>query len=369
MNLINFITNHSWSFVDRALMLLHKKILMGDPTKNDYGETNQFSNKKENESVSSKGQSGVLSLAKYEDTFGYLQEANIIKNFDNCSISQLKFNQFENFSYENMHNNLIPSILHNLNDFLKYNDFLKFGKYNWYVKRTIPLDSIILMFVIITVKFKYEFMTLSELCVYVKLINKALFILNRKWFKNEKYKRMLSLTNLTWEYILKKYNIITLINQYSDDDRLSSGNGHMEFLDYQVTSYMNLNELFNVMDVPQPRITNEILEDTDLDDQEKQSRKCTGFSNKSTNNELKGVYPNSYMKPNSNDEIIPVMSNVHKETRSSSLPMDSKAELAQLNEKIYYDLRNNFVDINDYCAFYTSLEHILHELMNYIHKT
>ena len=45
-----------------------------------------------------------------------------------------------------------------------------------------------------------------------------------------------------------------------------------------------------------------------------------------------------------------------------------ETELLQIKEKIYYDLRNNFVDINDYCAFYSSLENIIHELMDYINR-
>ncbi|PYD21793.1 hypothetical protein DND58_30630, partial [Pseudomonas syringae pv. pisi] len=85
--------------------------------------------------------------------------------------------------------------------------------------------------------------------IYVKLINKALFILNRKYFKNEKYKRMLSLTNLTWEYILKKYNVFKLVSVVSDGMQ-----GRVEFFDYQVSGYMNMSELFNTMDVPQPAL-------------------------------------------------------------------------------------------------------------------
>lgn len=61
MNLINFITNHSWSFVDRATMLLHKKILMGDPSKTEYGGNNHYSNKKGSDTMSQKNQNGVLS--------------------------------------------------------------------------------------------------------------------------------------------------------------------------------------------------------------------------------------------------------------------------------------------------------------------
>ncbi|EGW35733.1 uncharacterized protein SPAPADRAFT_58929 [Spathaspora passalidarum NRRL Y-27907] len=329
MNLINFIKNHSFSFVDRAMMLLHKKILFGDDTSN---EVSAKQSKQGFELNVDKNRGGVLSLSQYEDTFGHIQEANIIKNFNNSSISLLKFNPSEDFSYGNMHNNLIPSILHNLNDFLKYNDFIKFGKYNWYIKRTIPLDSIILMFIIITVKFKYEFFTINELCIYVKLINKALFILNRKWFKNEKYKRMLSLTNLTWEYILKRYNIVQLINQFNDE----MPNNRIEFFDYQVKAMVNMNELFDVMDVPQP-----IDFPYKLDAHGKMPSKRSHSLGSRVNN----VSVNSLV-----------------------LNPESKLELAQLNEKIYYDLRNNFVDVNDYCAFYTSLENILHELMDFMNQ-
>ncbi|CAN3353708.1 hypothetical protein DICA1_A08636 [Diutina catenulata] len=370
MNLINFISNHSWSFVDRATMLLHKKILMGEAVKRDYagglfGGTPPASGSvkaaDDDAVVSKSGLLGALSLTKYEDTFGHLSEANIIKNFNNSSISQLKFNQFEDFSYENMHNNLIPSILHNLNDFLKYNDFIKFGKYNWYVKRTIPLDSIILMFVIIAVKFKYEFMQMAELCIYVKLINKALFILNRKWFKNEKYKRMLSLTNLTWEYTLKRYNVIALINHFNEANKVEGGAAPVEYFDYQVTSYPNLNDLFNVMDVPQPVQPHDSAPPAD-DIYLARDSPSDFFASLSGPQSVKfGGFPR---KP---DDIVPVMP-ANQLARVIPLSSEVKAELSQLNEKIYYDLRNNFVDINDYCAFYTSLEHILHELMDYINQ-
>lgn len=351
MNLVNFIKNHSWSFADRAMMLLHKKILLHDPGKNDNensGKSVEIMNRKE--------RGGVLSLSEYEDTFGRMQETNIIRNFNNSSISQLRFSQYELFTYENMHNNLIPSILHNLNDFLKYNDFIKFGKFNWYIKRTIPLDSIILLFVIICVKFKYEFMTLNELVIYVKLINKALFILNRKYFKNEKYKRMLSLTNLTWEFILKKYNVIKLLNLTNDKK-----NGRIEFFDYQVSGFMNMSELFNVMDVPQPALisngvnlgriqyddvpTRELPRKWDAEDSEDDRP-----SNKPLNH---SIFSSQFIRQSIDKK---------NENELQSL----KLELLQLLEKIYYDLRNNFVDINDYCTFYSSLENVLHELMEYI---
>ncbi|KAK6459295.1 Zn-finger protein [Scheffersomyces xylosifermentans] len=377
MNLINFIKNHSWSFVDRALMLLHKKILFGDNTSNDYGSDDGKSVKSKGKGGAelenlTKTRGGILSLSQYEDTFGRIQEANIIKNFNNSSISLLRFNQFEKFSYENMHNNLIPSILHNLNDFLKYNDFIKFGKYNWYIKRTIPLDSIILMFIIITVKLKYEFMTLNELCIYVKLINKALFILNRKWFKNEKYKRMLSLTNLTWEFLLKRYNIVELINQYNDSTLSGGANGgRIEFFDYQVTGYMNMNDLFNVMDVPQPIFNDSEFLEAAEEEQKKQEKQQQQQQNQllhpHSNHHRMDMFSNSLIHtPN----LDPSRSQANNKLSivNNNLSADTKTELIQLNEKIYYDLRNNFVDINDYCAFYSSLENILHELMDYIHK-
>ena len=38
----------------------------------------------------------------------------------------------------------------------------------------------------------------------------------------------------------------------------------------------------------------------------------------------------------------------------------------QLKEKILYDLRHNFIDVVDYCSFYSSLENLLNELIKYI---
>lgn len=352
MNLLNFIKNHSWSYVDRAMMLLHKKILLNDPK-----GVKKPSEQDANILALSfrKDRNGSLALSEYEDTFGRLQENNIIDNFDNLPLSQLRFNQHELFTYENMDNNLIPSILHNLNDFLKYNDFIKFGKFNWFVKRTIPLDSIILLFIIISVKFKYNFMTLNELVIYVNLINKSLFILNRKYFKNEKYKRMLSLTNSTWEFILKKFNVVRVMNAINHRK-----GGRVEFFDYQVTGYMNMSELFDVMDVPQPALIRDgksigIAKGDD-----------NGSSFSESNNKWK-----SDLSFNDDKLSRTLYFNVllHlNETQSETDVQGQKLELLQLNEKIYYDLRNNFVDIIDYCTFYSSLENVIHKLMDYINS-
>ncbi|EMG47054.1 hypothetical protein G210_2669 [Candida maltosa Xu316] len=259
MNLISFVKSHSWSYVDRALMLLHKKILLGTP---NFPDEKEYSVPVDH--LALEKHNGNLSLSKYEDTFGHILEANIITNFNNSSISLLKYGDFDNFSYDDLNNNLIPSILHNFNDFLQYNDFIKFGKFNWYIKRTIPIDSVIIMMVIISVKFKYKFINSDEFLVYKNLINNVLFIINRKWFKNEKYKRMLSLTNMMWEYLLKKFPAI----KESEQDK-------------NIVSTSAIDEL-------------------------------------------------------------------------------------QLKEKILYDLRHNFIDINDYCSFYSSLENLLNELIKYI---
>lgn len=416
MNLINFVKNHSWSFVDRATMLLHKKILMGDvkkgdnfspyalamntsasissnasqgksstesPTKGSHSEglvsyrSYSFGQEGIVSTLSHKTRGGVLSLSQYEDTFGKIQEANIVSNFHNLSISQLKFSQFENFTYDNLNNNLIPSILHNLNDFLKYNDFIKFGKFNWYVKRTIPLDSIILMFIIIIVKFKYEFITVNELIVYVKLINKALFILIRKWFKNEKYKRMLSLTNLAWDYILKKYNIINIVNQYIDKFG-GEDESKVEYFDYEMTKFVNLNDLFSIMDVPLPILPDDIPYKLVNGNNYHHMNSQVSFGGSNSSKSQNGNWQSITMSPastqgsnGSTNEMIEIHTKKHMPnaliTREDThITKDVKLEVMQLNEKIYYDLRNNFVDINDYCAFYSSLENILHALMDYI---
>lgn len=374
MNLINFVKNHSSSFVDRAIMLLHKKILLSDSNKDsrkaltDNGIMEQSGTLAQGQDLLPRRRDGILSLSEFGDTFGRIQEANIISNFDISSISQLKFNQFEDFTYENMKKNLIPSILHNLNDFLKYNDFFKFGKFNWYVKRTIPLDSIILMFVIITVKFKYEFMALNELTIYVKLINKALFILHRKWFKNEKYKRMLSLTNMMWEYMLKKFNIINLINQFLALGLKKKQDFNMEFVDFHVSGYTNMTELFNVMDVPQPLLIDpqthkliSVAEATNTAVDESSPKTITMARASST---LLNDLSASFLL----DSIMQAVDIASPELRTESMPQASHTELVQLKEKLYYDLRNNYVDINDYCAFYLSLENILHELLDYINE-
>lgn len=321
LNVLNFLKNHSWSFVDRAVMLLHKKILLtGSKSIDEEPGPGKL--------VLWTRSSGALALSEFEDTFGRSQEANIIGNFDQSSLAQLRFDG-KVFSYEDLHNNLIPSILHNLNDFLKYNDFIKYGKFNWYIKRTIPLDLIILLLVVICVKFKYDYMTVQELVVYVKLINKTLFIFNKKYFKNEKYKRMLSLTNLTWEYILKQYDVVPRIAALIGQQRCA-----VEFIDHQAMGAANTSELFSVMDVPRPTLMKDGIEYIPFRDQAEQVA-----------------------------EPLPVLDVQSKRW----VPDPNKAtELVHLKQKIYYDLRNNFVDINDYCTFYSLLENVLRELMDYI---
>lgn len=326
MNLLNFLRNHLWSFVDRALMLLHKKMLLRDQRDSDTRPQNW------NTLSLTKNRGGALLLSKYEDTFGQIQEANIIANFDNSLISQLRFNQHELFTYENLSNNLIPLILHNLNDFLKYNDFIKFGKFNWYIKRMIPIDSIILLFIVICVKFKYEFMAVNELVIYVQLINKALFILNHKYFKNEKYKRMLLLTNLTWEYLMKTYNV----------KALADPEGRIDFFDYQGGT-MNMKNLFTLIDVPQPALV--------------------------TNGVNLGLveHEGALWEDNDSEYALPRMLTRLVFHGAARVPDRSlKLELMQLREKIHYDLRNNFVDINECCTFYALLENVLRALMDYV---
>lgn len=352
MNIVNFVKNHSWSFVDRAMMLLHKKILLADQTPKVPKEANAANSY---ELTPWRRKNGTLALSEFEDTFGRVQESNIIKNVDNSSILQLRFKQNELFAYENMQNNLIPSILHNLNDFLKYNDFIKFGKFNWYIKRTIPLDSIILLLVIICVKFKYDFMAPNELLIYVKLINKALFIFNRKYFKNEKYKRMLSLTNLTWEFILKRFDVVKKLGPAAGN----AGGPLIEFVDHQVSGILNMSDLFSVMKVPQPSLIKngvnigpasrepdshvdwEISKRWDADDSDYGS---------ADEKELRGELQQA------------------ENTLDEEQQRNKQAEIMQLKQKIYYDLRNNFVDINDYCTFYSSLENVLHELMDFVNN-
>ena len=349
INLINFIKNHLWSFVDRALMLLHKKILLRDPEKSPGAQEAPTY-----EQCSEPTQNGVLSLGQYEDTFGRIPEANITKNFDNLSMSQLKFNQNEPFAYENLDKNLIPSILHNLNDFLKYNDFIKFGKFNWYVKRTIPLDLIIFLFVIICVKFKYRVMTANGLVLYVKLINKVLFILNHKYFKNNKYKRMLLLTKLTWEYILTKHRVAKRIEQTGDRKAATS----VHFFDHQASGGMNMSELFSVMDVPHPALITNSANFGSV------NQDSTHFHLDLMRWEAEGLNFRSPGAKVARADSPPLMHLL--EERQDDDKQDYKLKVMQLSEKIYYDLRNNFVDINDYCTFYSSLENVLHELMDYI---
>lgn len=431
INLQNFIKNQSWSFADRALMLLHKKFLLnefnGDDNSSLKYRPSKLEKRESNYNIHlTKATKGKLSFAEFDDTYHQTSEKNIIKNllnFKNLNLN-LNFNQFNNYDFYDLNNNLIPSILHNFNDFLKYNDFLKFGRYNWYVKRIIPLDSLILLFLIIIVKFKLEMIKFNELIIYVKLINKTLFIFNRKWFKNEKYKRMLSLTNLTWEYILKKFNILNLINKFTNSNFSISGASKnkifnkYEYFNYQLTGYINTTELFKTMEVPQPILSMELIRNLNgqkqhyeqsrsqqvspspgverrsngssspdsppgeqvsalkkkskaatINGQSRQNKKATFDlmdDEEFSINEKQVLSPKNDMNLIESNELFSI-ENDFKITKKLYDEVDqSDQELLLLKEKIEFDLRNNYVDINEYCAFYISLENMIYEMIQFI---
>lgn len=450
INMINFLKNHSFSYVDRALMLLHKKFLLSEhevgvdgseiikqpsgfrlndlikladqeklPNKKRQlvsSEGTANSHKYSESSVESnynihltKPRNGVLSFNQFEDTFQALPESNMLKNFYNFDKLQINLNlnvsKFNNFSYTDLNNNLIPSLLHNLNDFLKYNDFLKFGKFNWYVKRTIPLDSIILLFTIMIVKFKFQMMNFNELLVYVKLINKSLFILNRKWFKNEKYKRMLSLTNLVWEFVLKKFRILQIINKFTDSNFLIVNSNKNKFFNkyqyfnHQLTGYLNTAEIFKTMKVAQPMLSIDLINKLNNQRIKYLTNDGTASLSNSLNMSLQQFDNYNYnysdaSKPKvqfeiEDDNIPPAVIKYDDTNLNLTEPTEviqtnedflidfkilgqfsvndlDNNELVVLKDKIAFDLRNNYVDINDYCAFYISLENILQELINFI---
>lgn len=121
---------------------------------------------------------------------------------------------------------------------------------------------------------------------------------------------------------------------------------------------MNMSELFNIMDVPQPALISNGVNLGSIQHEDSSTFEKEAELDKEESHRRKVMNQSVFL--NKTDPY---------EGKSIAEIQIQRHELLQLNEKIYYDLRNNFVDINDYCTFYSSLENVLHELMDYINET
>lgn len=133
----------------------------------------------------------------------------------------LRLNSTE-YSYTDLQNNLLPSLLHYLDTFLLLSkkDMLKF---NWKLKNYIPIDELILLMQILATNYKSGMLQgtqddFSDINLKIYLIDQTLNSLKLNWhLKLSSVNKLISLTSKLWELMLLKFNIdLTLSYSMSD---------------------------------------------------------------------------------------------------------------------------------------------------------
>lgn len=134
----------------------------------------------------------------------------------------LRLNSTE-YSYTDLQNNLLPSLLHYLDTFLLLSkkDMLKF---NWKLKNYIPIDELILLMQILATNYKSgifqnEIDKFSDINLKIYLIDQTINSLKLNWhLKLSSVNKLISLTSKLWELMILKFNI-DLALSYSMSDK------------------------------------------------------------------------------------------------------------------------------------------------------
>ncbi|GAV29223.1 hypothetical protein PMKS-002705 [Pichia membranifaciens] len=134
----------------------------------------------------------------------------------------LRLNSTE-YSYTDLQNNLLPSLLHYLDTFLLLSkkDMLKF---NWKLKNYIPIDELILLMQVLATNYKSGIFQngydeFSDINLKIYLIDQTINSLKLNWhLKLSSVNKLISLTSKLWELMILKFNI-DLASSYSMSDK------------------------------------------------------------------------------------------------------------------------------------------------------
>jgi len=121
------------TYCDRALLLLQNKIILSNVLNTNEDANNHMFNSSYNQVMNnSKLKFSIEALFRSNGTNG--------GNFGNTSSKILN-----NYSFDDLSNNLIPASLHYLYEFWKNNNDDIYNSFNWEIRNTLPFDSIILI--------------------------------------------------------------------------------------------------------------------------------------------------------------------------------------------------------------------------------
>lgn len=118
------------TYCDRALLLLQNKIILSNVLNTNEDDNNHIFNSSYNQMMNnSKLKFNIEALFRSSTTSSVDGNANILNNY----------------SYDDLSNNLIPASLHYLYEFWKNNNDDIYNSFNWEIRNTVPFDSIILI--------------------------------------------------------------------------------------------------------------------------------------------------------------------------------------------------------------------------------
>lgn len=120
-------------------------------------------------------------------------------------LSMLLPGNINEFSYCSLETNLVPSLVHSLGKYLESHDSIRFRRFNWYVKQSMPGDRLAMMLFVYVVKLKHQSVLFAELELYTSIIGKVLNLVNRNWSKAEDCQAIKCMFNIVWEMILSRF--------------------------------------------------------------------------------------------------------------------------------------------------------------------
>ncbi|TID28561.1 hypothetical protein CANINC_002434 [Pichia inconspicua] len=136
----------------------------------------------------------------------FSKENNQINSHLNLKLSTLTY------TYTNLQNNLLPSLMHYLEGFLILSK-RDLAKFNWKLKNYIPIDELFLLMRILATNFRFgatqnTYDELNDLNMKIYLIDQTINSMKLNWhMKLSSVTKLISLASNLWQLMILKYSI------------------------------------------------------------------------------------------------------------------------------------------------------------------
>ncbi|CCH46752.1 putative transcriptional regulatory protein [Wickerhamomyces ciferrii] len=153
MNFINWSKSVLNTYSDRALLILQNKIILSNHVLN--------TNENENNHIFNNSYNQMMNNDKMRFNIDYFFKNGSINNNNNGN--QSSSTSLNDYSYDDLSNNLMPAALHYVYEFWKNNNDDIYNSYNWEIRNTLPFDAIILILTNLISDLEKNFNNLYEL--------------------------------------------------------------------------------------------------------------------------------------------------------------------------------------------------------------